>query len=125
MYRILAVSYVGLGDYHRAIEFAEKGMRIAREMGDRGAEGHVYRILAGSYVGLGDYHRGIEYAKEGLRIARQVGDRGAIHLRLKKQPSRWFLLVETFPWLLLNSLRDTDEYSTKKSVPITFLFGQL
>ena len=74
VYRILGVSYVGLGDYHRAIEFAEQGMRITKEMADTGAEGHVYRILAGSYVGLGDYQRRIEYAKKGIRIAKQVGD---------------------------------------------------
>ncbi|XP_044167575.1 LOW QUALITY PROTEIN: tetratricopeptide repeat protein 28-like, partial [Acropora millepora] len=65
-----------LGDYRKAIEYHEKHLKIAIEIGDRGGEGRAYGNLGNAYQSLGDYRKAIEYHEKSLKIATEIGDRG-------------------------------------------------
>ena len=59
----------------KAIEYHEKDLKIAKEIGDRAGEGRAYGKLGISYRSLGDYQKAIEYHKKHLKIAKEIGDR--------------------------------------------------
>ena len=71
-----------LGDYQKSIEYHEKHLKIAIEIGDRGGEGRAYGNLGCAYWSLGDYRKSIEYHEKHLKIAIEIGDRGTMrHLK--------------------------------------------
>ncbi|WP_449421005.1 tetratricopeptide repeat protein [Phormidium nigroviride] len=72
----LGIAYRNLGDYRLAIEYHQKDLEIAREIGDRGGEGGANGNLGNAYQSLGDYRLAIEYHQKRLEIAIEVGDRG-------------------------------------------------
>ena len=53
--------YQSLGDYRKSIEYQEKHLKIAKEIGDRGGEGAAHGNLGICYRSLGDYRKSIEY----------------------------------------------------------------
>ena len=53
--------YYSLSDYRKAIEYHEKYLNIAIEIGDRGGEGRAYGSLGNTYNSLSDYRKAIEY----------------------------------------------------------------
>ncbi|XP_044170137.1 tetratricopeptide repeat protein 28-like [Acropora millepora] len=63
------------GDFRKAIEYHEKHLKIAREVGDRVGEGNAYGSLGNAYRSLGDFRKAIEYHEKYLEIAIEVGDR--------------------------------------------------
>ena len=63
-----------LGDYPKAIEYHEKHLKIAKEMGDQGGEGRAYGHLGDAYQSLCDYQKAIEYQVKHLKIAKEMGD---------------------------------------------------
>ena len=65
-----------MGDYQKAIEYHEKHLKIAKEIGDQGGEGAGYGNLGIAYQSLGDYQKAIEYHEKHLKIAKEIGDRG-------------------------------------------------
>jgi tetratricopeptide (TPR) repeat protein len=71
----LGVAYRSLGEYHRAIEYNEQHLTVAREIGDRRGEGAALGNLGAAYGSLGEYHRATEYHEQRLAIAREIGDR--------------------------------------------------
>ena len=64
-----------LGDYRKAIEYHEKLLKIAIEIGDRAGEGAAYGNLGNAYQSLGDYRKAIEYHEKDLKIAIEISDR--------------------------------------------------
>ncbi|XP_044180420.1 tetratricopeptide repeat protein 28-like, partial [Acropora millepora] len=58
------------------IEYHEKHVKIAIEIGDQGGEGKAYGNLGNAYQSLGDYRKAIEYHEKKLKIAIEIGDRG-------------------------------------------------
>ena len=64
-----------MGDFKKAIEYHERHLSIAREVGDRAGEGKSYGNLGNAYHSLGDFKKAIEYYQRHLSIARKVGDR--------------------------------------------------
>ena len=64
-----------LGDYQKSIEYHEKDLKIAIEIGDRAGEGSAYGNLGIAYRSLGDYRKSIEYHEKDLKIAIEIGDR--------------------------------------------------
>ena len=74
---ILVVTYQSLGDYQKAIEYHEKLLKIAQEIGDRYGEGAAYGNLGSTYESLGDYGKAIEYHEKLLKIAQEIGDRSS------------------------------------------------
>ncbi|XP_044169311.1 tetratricopeptide repeat protein 28-like, partial [Acropora millepora] len=70
------IAYKSLGDYRKAIEYHEKHLKIAIEIGDRGVQGRANGNLGNAYRSLGDYRKAIEYHEKDLKIAIEIGDRG-------------------------------------------------
>ena len=54
-YGNLGNAYQPQGDYRKAIEYHEKGLKAAIEIGDRGGEGTGYGNLGNAYYSLGHY----------------------------------------------------------------------
>ena len=60
---------------YKAIQYHEKHLKIAKEIGDRAGEGGAYGNLGNAYQSLGDYQKAIEYHEKHLKIAKEIGDR--------------------------------------------------
>ncbi|XP_074635275.1 uncharacterized protein LOC141893773 [Acropora palmata] len=60
---------------YKAIQYHEKDLTIAKQIGDRAGEGRAYGNLGNAYQSLGDYQKAIEYHEKDLKIAKQIGDR--------------------------------------------------
>ena len=73
----LGDNYGKLGDFSKVIEYNERGLKIAKELEDRAAEGKSYGSLGIAYRILGDFKKAIEYNERSLKIAKEVGDRAA------------------------------------------------
>ncbi|XP_044183534.1 tetratricopeptide repeat protein 28-like, partial [Acropora millepora] len=71
----LGNAYHSLGEYKKAIEYHEKDLKIAKEIGDRAGEGRAYGNLGNAYDSLGDYQKAINYHEKDLKIAKEIGDR--------------------------------------------------
>ena len=67
-------AYQSLGDYRKAIEFHEKQLKIATEIGDRDGEGNAYGSLGNACQSRGDYRKAIEFHEKHLKIAIQIGN---------------------------------------------------
>ena len=48
------------GGQQKAIEYDEKRLKIAKDIGDRVEEGRAYGNLGNAYDSLSDYHKAIE-----------------------------------------------------------------
>ena len=57
------------------MEYYEKDLSIAKEVGDRAGEGMANGNLGNAYRRLGNFKRAIEYHEQHLSIAKEVGDR--------------------------------------------------
>ncbi|XP_044172276.1 G-protein-signaling modulator 2-like, partial [Acropora millepora] len=76
-YGNLGCAYQSLSDYRKAIEYHEKHLEIAKEIGDRAGEGRAYGNLGTAYQSLGDYRKAIEYHEKRLGCAyKSLGDYG-------------------------------------------------
>ena len=64
-----------MGDFRKAIEYHEKHLEIAIEVGHRVGEGNAYGNLGNAYQSLGDFRKAIEYHEKDLEIAIEVGGR--------------------------------------------------
>ena len=71
----MANAYLSLGDYAKAIEYAQQYLAIARSIKDRQGEGTALGNLEIAYRSLGDYAKAIEYSQQSLAIARSIKDR--------------------------------------------------
>ena len=61
--------------YQKGIEYHEKVLKIAKEIGDRAGEGRAFGNLGIAYKSLGDYQKAIKYHEKDLKIAKEIGDR--------------------------------------------------
>ena len=57
------------------MEYHEKHLKIAIEIGDRAGEGGAYGHLGNAYRSLGNFRKAIEYLEKHLKIAIEIGDR--------------------------------------------------
>ena len=64
-----------MGDFKTAIDYHQRHLEIAKELGDRSGEGKVCRNLGYAHQSLGDFKTAIEYHERHLKIARELGDR--------------------------------------------------
>ncbi|NER01138.1 MAG: tetratricopeptide repeat protein, partial [Cyanothece sp. SIO2G6] len=62
----LGTTYYSQGNIVEAIEYFEKGLAIARTIGDRINEGTALSSLGGAYYSLGDYEQAIAYQEQWL-----------------------------------------------------------
>ena len=59
-------------DHQKAIDYHEKHLKIAKEIGDLAAQGGAYGNLGNTYQSLGDYEKAIEYHEKHLKIAKEI-----------------------------------------------------
>ena len=71
----LGKAYYEVEQFKTAIEYCQRGLEIAKEVGDKVREGPSYCILGCAYDSLGQFKTGIEYHQRGLEIAKEVGDK--------------------------------------------------
>ncbi|CAG0974305.1 Transcriptional activator NprA [Methanosarcinales archaeon] len=71
----LGILYDQIGSYRKAIEYYEKALAIAHEIGDRRGEGADLGNLGNAYSDLGQVEKAIEYYEKALAIAHEIGDR--------------------------------------------------
>ncbi|CAH3162763.1 unnamed protein product, partial [Pocillopora meandrina] len=71
----LGIAYNNLCDFHKAIEYHERDLQIAKEVGDKAGEGRAYGNLGIAYHRISDFHKAIEYHECHLQIAKEVGDK--------------------------------------------------
>ena len=71
----LGNAFKSLGQFQEAIEYHEKRLAIAKEVGNRAGEGRAYSGLGSAYNRLGQFQEAIEYHKKDLAIAKEVGTR--------------------------------------------------
>ena len=67
-------TYHSLGDYKTAIDYHERDLKVAKDVGDISGEGTAYCNLGCAYYSLGDFKTAIEYHDRNLKIAKDVGD---------------------------------------------------
>ena len=103
-YANLSNAYFSLADFQKAIEYDDKDLKIATEIGDRAREGRAYENLGNAYFSLGDLRNAIEYLKKRLKIAIEIGDRA-------KQGLAYGSLG--IPYALLGDIRKAIEYHEK------------
>ena len=65
----------GLCDFNKAIEYDERHLEIAKEVGDKDGEGRAYGRLGFAYYNLGDFQKAIQYNERHLKIAKEVGNK--------------------------------------------------
>ena len=74
-YGNLGNAYESLGDFRKAIEYHEKDLKIAIEIGALDGEGGACGNLGVAYYSMGDFRKAIEYHEKFLKIAIEIGDR--------------------------------------------------
>ena len=74
-YGNLGNAYHSLGDFKTAIDYHERQLKIATELGDKAGEGNAYGNLGNAHDSLGDFKTAINYHERYLKIARELGDK--------------------------------------------------
>ena len=64
-----------MGDFKTAIACLKHHLNIAKEEGDKAAEGRAYSSLGNTYHSLGDFETAIDYHERYLKNAKDVGDK--------------------------------------------------
>ncbi|ODS41464.1 MAG: hypothetical protein A7315_06140 [Candidatus Altiarchaeales archaeon WOR_SM1_79] len=67
--------YADLGDFNKAIEFNEKSLKIAMNIGNRAGESACYTNLGVVYADLGDSNKAIEFFEKSLKIFKKIGEK--------------------------------------------------
>ena len=68
-------AYQSLGDFKTAIDYHERHLKIAKEVGNKVGEGSAYNSLGNAYQDLGDFKTAIDYHERHLQIAKEVGNK--------------------------------------------------
>ncbi|RMX59738.1 hypothetical protein pdam_00025790, partial [Pocillopora damicornis] len=68
-------AYQGLGQFKTAIQYHQRLLEIAKEVGDKAREGISYGGLGIAYQGLRQFKTAIQYHQRRLEIAKEVGDK--------------------------------------------------
>ena len=64
-----------LGDFKTAIDYHERQLKIATELGDKAGEGYAYGNLGNAHHRLGDFKIAIDYHERQLKITKELGDK--------------------------------------------------
>ena len=74
-YGSLGNAYQSLGDLKTAIDYQERALKIAKEVGSKVGEGNAYGNLGNAYQSLGDFKTAIDYHERHLKIAKELGNK--------------------------------------------------
>ena len=75
MYCNLGSAHLSLGEFKTAIDYYERHLEIAKELGDRLGEGKAYGNLGNAHCNLGDLKTAIDYYERQLKITKELGDK--------------------------------------------------
>ena len=67
--------YLQIGSYKKSLEYSQKALKVAQDIGDRQSEGASLRIIGSTYANMGQVELAIEYHQQALAIAKEIGDR--------------------------------------------------
>jgi tetratricopeptide (TPR) repeat protein len=67
--------YLQIGSYKKSLEYSQKALKVAQDIGDRQNEGASLRIIGSAYANMGQVELAIEYHQQALAIAKEIGDR--------------------------------------------------
>ncbi|MGE5175707.1 MAG: sigma 54-interacting transcriptional regulator [Hyphomicrobiales bacterium] len=70
--RRIAEVHVRIGEPNRALITCERGLRIARRLGDRYEEAATYRVMAMAHQMLGQREKALRQAQEGISLLRKL-----------------------------------------------------
>ena len=73
--RNFGIAYQSLGNLHKAIQYHERRLKIAKKVGDKAKEGRAYGNIGNAYHDLGNFREAIEYHERDLQIEKEVGDK--------------------------------------------------
>ena len=74
-YNAMGQAYLDMGKSEVAVEYYQKALALAREIGDRRGEGNALGNLGNAYAALGNPRQAIQFYEQDLVIAREIGDR--------------------------------------------------
>lgn len=90
----LGNAYSDLGEIHRAIEYYEQALAIAREIHDQRNESNWLGNLGLAYRNLGETQRAVEYFEQALKISRETHNRRDEGIHLGNLGSAYHMLGE-------------------------------
>ena len=70
----LGIAYFTLGKFQKAIDYHQKSLKIAQEIGDNNGEAQSLGNLGYVYYFLGEYQKAIVISQKSLKIAQEIGD---------------------------------------------------
>ncbi|HKX27425.1 MAG TPA: tetratricopeptide repeat protein [Blastocatellia bacterium] len=91
----LVYAHATLGEFRRALEFAEQRLEITRRIGDRRSEGQALGNLGQIYEALGEPRSAIRYLERQFVIAHELNDRRVEGLTLNSLGHTYHSLGET------------------------------
>ncbi len=71
----LGTLFYSTSNYRKAIEYFEKALKIAQEIGDRQSEENNLGNLGSAYRNLGEYQKVFSFYEQALIISKEIGDR--------------------------------------------------
>jgi len=74
-YTAIGTSYLHMGNTDMAVDYFEKALVMAREVGDLIWAGYALGNLGNAYLNLGDAQRAIKFFEQCLELYRETGDR--------------------------------------------------
>lgn len=70
----LGIAYQQLGYVSKSVKYHQQATEIAKEIGNRRAEGSNLGYLGNAYRNLGELRKSIEYHEDALKIAKEIGN---------------------------------------------------
>ncbi|MDI6736365.1 MAG: tetratricopeptide repeat protein [bacterium] len=71
----IAQRYILLGQYQKALNLLEDGLKISKEIGDKSGEGTILNNISQIYRARGDYETALDYLSRSLKICQEIGDK--------------------------------------------------
>ena len=70
----MKLSPVAVIQHQETLEYLDKALEIAIDIGDRGLESTCYGNIGASYLNLGQHQKALQYSEKSLAIKRDLGD---------------------------------------------------
>ncbi|TKJ39941.1 hypothetical protein CEE37_09395 [candidate division LCP-89 bacterium B3_LCP] len=64
-----------IADYHKAIEYYQHSLQIAKDISDHKLQGQVLNNLGIVYMNLSEYDSALDYLQQSLQVRRNLGDK--------------------------------------------------
>ncbi|MHA1991350.1 MAG: tetratricopeptide repeat protein [Candidatus Hodarchaeales archaeon] len=78
----IGASYIIIGKKNKASEYLDRGLSVARSLGNKHSIGKIFTLKSIIFFDNGEFTKGIEYAQEGLSLFRELKDKNSIAIVL-------------------------------------------